>query len=342
MSFAEDASQSSSSLSSATSQLSGITLGTPGDSATRQSRSRSPAHRSSKQMEYETNITSPSGSLTLLDPSGAPFGLINAQELTAFRTALTSLTMFHRRQSVSTITVFGAGRQAYWHIRLALLLRGNEIKRVNIINRSFERATNLLREFYSADHAEWRSNVKFSTFSQDFVEYDRLLQESVLKADVIFCCTSSPEPLFDAKFLISAEAKRKGRYIAAIGSCRSSTAELHPDILRDVVNPHILNKREPRGGVVIVDSIDSCLRDAGEVIRADLNPRQLVEVGELLMVKEATKKEGEEVDKGLVGWLQKGNVVFKSVGLGLTDLVVGEDIIKLARKRQVGTMITDF
>jgi len=41
-------------------------------------------------------------------------------------------------------------------------------------------------------------------------------------------------------------------------------------------------------------------------------------------------------------WLTNGNVIYKSVGLGLMDLVVGGDLIRLARERDIGTTIVDF
>lgn len=294
--------------------------------------------------------SSPRGALTLLDSDGLPFGLVSAQELTAFRTALTSLCVFNKRKHVKNLTVFGAGRQAYWHIRLALLLRGPDIKRVYIINRSFERAAELLQDIYSAANASWRAHVKFSAFSSDFVEYDRLLREAVRKADAIFCCTPSLTPLFPAECLTSVEGKRKGRLVSAIGSYKPHMTELHPDILRNEVRPHHQHshhhhKHAQRGGVVLVDSLELCLQEAGEIVQAELKPNQLVEIGELMIMKQAARLEvesGGEVERGLQRWLESGNVVYKSVGLGLMDLVTGGDLVALARERGVGTVVEDF
>jgi len=41
-------------------------------------------------------------------------------------------------------------------------------------------------------------------------------------------------------------------------------------------------------------------------------------------------------------WLEKGNVVYKSVGLGLMDIVVGGDLVRLADSMGVGTRIARF
>ncbi|SLM39097.1 Ornithine cyclodeaminase/mu-crystallin [Lasallia pustulata] len=294
--------------------------------------------------------TTPTGSLTLLDSSGTPLGFINAEELTAFRTALASSLIFSRRSSVHSIAVFGAGKQAYWHIRVALLLRGPEIHYVNIINRSFARAQPLMEEIYTSD--EWANvrspKLKVTILSADYGEYARLCKEHVRSADVVFMTTPSTAPLFPAEYLTSTEGRRKGRYISAIGSYKPHMVELHPDILRHTVKPphgHHFHKHADKGGVVVVDSIEACLKEAGEVIQAGLGPEQLVEVGELLMVKKAAMKDlemGGEGEKGMKRWLEAGNVLYKSVGLGLMDLCVGEDIVDLARERKVGTTIEDF
>ena len=41
-------------------------------------------------------------------------------------------------------------------------------------------------------------------------------------------------------------------------------------------------------------------------------------------------------------WLQDGSVVYKSVGFGLLDLVVGMQMVKVAVDRGVGTKIVGF
>lgn len=293
--------------------------------------------------------TTPRGSLTLLDSTGSPLGLINAEELTAFRTALAASIILYRRSHVQTITVFGAGKQAFWHIRIALLLRGHDIKHVNIINRSFARARTLMQDFYSADHHEWRSDAKFSILSSEFGEYQRLLKEEVRKADVLLCCTPSASPLFPAEYLTATEGRKKGRYISAIGSYKPHMCELHPDILRQAVattqHHHHHHKHAATEGVIVVDSLTACMKEAGEIIQAELTPEQLVEVGELLMVRKAALKEiekGGDGEKGMKNWIERGNVIYKSVGLGLMDVCVGEDICRLARERGIGTIIENF
>ncbi|KPI43372.1 uncharacterized protein AB675_6933 [Cyphellophora attinorum] len=288
-------------------------------------------------------------------------GILNAEELTAFRTALASTILFQKREHVHTITVFGAGKQAYWHIRLALLFKGDQIKHVNIINRSMDRSVRLMSQFQPQDGEKlpWRSDVKFSALSPDFGEYGRLLKEQVRKADAIFCCTPSTTPLFPPEFLTSHNGQRKGRYVSAIGSYAPHMLELHPDVLKHATDtlpeshaghihghgmPHF--KAAKKQGVVIVDTLEGSMKEAGEVIQAKLKPEHLVEVGELLMIKKSVMKELElgtgAGEKELKDWLVSGNVVYKGVGLGLMDLSVGEGVVRLARERGVGVTIEDF
>ncbi|CAI7608933.1 unnamed protein product [Penicillium viridicatum] len=237
--------------------------------------------------------------------------------------------------------------QAYWHIRLALVLRGEDIRRVIIINRSFDRAAKLLQEIYQPENIEWRGDVKFSAVSTDFGEYSRVLKDHVRKADAIFCCTPSPEPLFPAEYLTSGEGRQKGRLICAIGSYKAHMAEIHPDILRDEVNVQPAHrhwhKHIHRSGVIVVDSLDAAMKEAGEIIQAGIKPKQVVELGELLMVRDATRDAATvDEEKSLREWSQRGNVIYKSVGLGLMDLVTGGDLVRLARERKLGTIVEDF
>ncbi|KIW25337.1 uncharacterized protein PV07_08524 [Cladophialophora immunda] len=295
--------------------------------------------------------TTPKGSVTLLDSAGNPMGIVNAEELTAFRTALASTLMLKKRENVHTVTVFGAGKQAYWHIRLALILKGDQIRHVNIINRSFERSIKLMKAFQITQdfNDQWRKDIKFSAMSPEFGEYGRLLKEEVRKADVIFCCTPSVDPLFPAEFLTSREGRRKGRYIVAIGSYAPHMCEIHPDILKVAVEPahggHHHHRHARQGGVIVVDSLESCLKEAGEIVKAKLKPEHLVEIGELMMIKKAATREielGGPGEQGLLDWLTKGNVIYKSVGMGLLDLVVASDLIRMGKEKDVGVTIEDF
>lgn len=50
----------------------------------------------------------------------------------------------------------------------------------------------------------------------------------------------------------------------------------------------------------------------------------------------------QEKEDHLCRWLQGGNVIYKSVGLGLMDLTVGLKVIEFAKQKGVGTHVEGF
>ncbi|KAF5006289.1 hypothetical protein FDECE_7320, partial [Fusarium decemcellulare] len=62
------------------------------------------------------------GVLALCDAAGRPTGLLNAGEVTGYRTALSALIPWMWRRHTERVVIFGAGKQGLWHARLALAL----------------------------------------------------------------------------------------------------------------------------------------------------------------------------------------------------------------------------
>ncbi|ROW06706.1 hypothetical protein VPNG_06693 [Cytospora leucostoma] len=387
----------------------------------------------------------PTGGITIFSKTGEPIGLLHASTLTAFRTALASALLVARRNKVHNVTVFGSGDQAYWHIRLTLMLRGSTIRHVNIINRRFsDSCREILRRLYDIPTAvkerEGWQETEFGVLTPGYGEFQRLLRRQVQGADVIFCCTPSTEPLFDHTILTSSEGRRKGRLIVAIGSYMPDMVEIPVELLQQAVKRHEpghihYHKHAIEGGVVVVDTLDGAMKEAGEILQGGLNPSQLIELGELVMLhrirmdeetgsdtgslksaeadnapsgkfekleirsdasgstenldggsrpgsrpgsshrsssrpaspsprsgggglslplfhrrkssysgsdsasREKKKKERED---HMAKWLQAGNVIYKSVGLGLMDLAVGIKVVEFARRKGVGMHVEDF
>ncbi|KAK4654582.1 hypothetical protein QC762_409100 [Podospora pseudocomata] len=339
----------------------------------------SPSAEGDEDARPKENIK-PTGAITLFSPHGTPLGFLHASTLTAFRTALASLLLISKRDPSShlkTITVFGTGAQAYWHIRLSLLLLGQHIHQVNILSRSFSPpVSSLLKSFLTCPNREkegWE-NTQFSVLTPAHNEYERLLKEQLLESDVIICCTPSTKPLWDGGILTSHEGRQKGRLIVAIGSYKPDMQEIPQEVIQQALKRHHhgvggkhhwhWHKHAEEGGVVVVDTLDGALKEAGELIRAGCRPEMLVELGELVMLndyhehrhhrhhrdeKENNKQEvgekGEEQDKDhwkLSKWLAEGNVIYKSVGLGLMDLSVGMEIVRFAGEKGVGSRIEGF
>jgi ornithine cyclodeaminase/alanine dehydrogenase-like protein (mu-crystallin family) len=263
--------------------------------------------------------------------------------------------LFGKRTNVHDVVVFGAGKQAYWHCRLALLLRGDDVHHLNIINRSFETAVSLLTALFKTPRPVSVVQPKTEIITPSHAEYQRHLKSLVRTASVIFFTTPSTQPLFPAEILTHVEGRKKGRYLAAIGSYKPHMCEIHPDIIRQAVAPshsHHHHRHAKQGGAIVVDSLDACLKEAGELIQAGVGGGQAVELGELVMLRRdaqrrregrrdsgssqssegqglrfgkkattTTTKSGrpaeEEDDGGLKEWLTRGNVIYKSVGMAL-------------------------
>lgn len=380
---------------------------------------------------------SPTGVVNLFSPDGQLTGVLHASGLTAFRTALGSACILSRRNHVRDITVFGSGLQAYWHVRLALMMRGATIRHIYIINHRFsDSAGQILKKFSTipeeVKEKEGWAHAKFAMLTPSFHEFERLQKEYLRNSDVIYCCTPSRKELFDAHILTNTEGRKKGRLIVAVGSFTPEMRELPEALLHQVTRhnekhdkPHRhFHKHADDGGVIVVDTLEGVLQEAGEIISAKIPATHLVEyvytiyslqdlltnhkyrLGELVMLHRMRISETEESsdsisefertdtgdssysgsamssvytkdqppsspgsphkpsfqnpfrknsnsssDQGetkkkqedhMVRWLCNGTVVYKSVGLGLMDLVVASHLVELSKEKKIGTQIDSF
>ncbi|KAG9243695.1 hypothetical protein BJ878DRAFT_509453 [Calycina marina] len=401
-----------------------------------------PSRHSFGADESQISDPSPHGSLTLMDTDAHPFAFINADEVTAFRTALASSLLIVRRSKVKAITIFGSGKQAFWHLRLALLFHGKTIENVYIHSHHLAHSSKqFFKTFVGLDHdvkkEEGWHHTKFSMLSSDYAEHARLVKAQLRSSDIIICATPSEIPLFDETILTNPSGRIKGRLIIAVGSFKPEMIELPPALLKQAVKHHgngrHIRKRALEGGCVLVDTTKAN-RQVGELIQADLGMNHIVEIGEIVMLveqfaheidgsddeeiavdesephqspdgirketgmsgmataiseitnisrrgsrrgskashdgattpteSEATsntswvsylslrkrrhglndhhEKKQSKDERDMTEWLARGNVIYKSVGLGLMDLVVGNELVKLAKDGEYGTIISDF
>ena len=270
--------------------------------------------------------------LTICDELGSAIGVLNAAELTAFRTSLGSMLLYRFRKMTENIVVFGAGKQALWHVKLAIILRGEGIRKITIVNRSQQRALDLV---HTLQESNWPEHITLQTFDRAAspeAEYENL----VTAADAIFCTTPSTEPLFPAAYLTSEKAREKTRFMSAIGSYRLDMAEMDPELLKAVTDPSGVFASQVLQAKIAVDSIDGCLQEAGELVSADIKPEQMLEIGRIQEGREGSKTEG------LKGWLESGFVIYKSVGVGIMDIAIGKHLIELASSKGIGCTLPSF
>ena len=266
--------------------------------------------------------------LTVCDAGGKAVGVLNAAEITAFRTALGSILLYRLRKRTENIVVFGAGAQARWHIRLALILRGDEIKKITIINRGKARTDELV--------AGLKETGVPSHVALEVKQEEQSLEDLLVEADVVFCGVPSTTPLFPASYLTSEEARQKTRYISAIGSYRLDMQEIDPELLKIIADPQGLFKDQVYQGKVAVDSAEGCLVESGELDRAEIRKDGMLEVGKIQELRESGSSDG------LKEWLEDGFVVYKSVGVGIMDIAIGSKLLDLAKEKGRGVHLDDF
>ena len=131
---------------------------------------------------------------------------------------------------------------------------------------------------------------------------------------------------------------RRKPLVSAIGSWLPEMIELDPELLRGVVcgeegvNP--LTGERGRG-LVLVDDREYAMHGCGEVVQSGLAGEDLAEIGEVLAVKSGRiRVSGDEHVRRVERFMQEGLVVYKSVGVGLTDLTAGREVLRLYQEKQ--------
>lgn len=242
------------------------------------------------------------------EETGALKGLVNAKTLTAFRTALaTSIAMVKainpdKPNILPSIAVFGVGLQAYWHLKLALILYHGHIELIVIVNRSLMTA-----DKFKGELTKEFPNINISTYLwiQDDINSDALTECSI-----IFGCTPSTDAIILDRFINKDPTYKT--FIGLIGSYKPHMVELDLSFIK---RNYKENERLP---LIIVDSKHHCLDEAGELIQTGITSAQLVELSQLASVEE------EQITTS-------GNItVLKVVGLSIMDISMAKLLLEIA------------
>lgn len=172
------------------------------------------------------------GLVVLSDSSSMqPRVIFDAAGLTVLRTsALSALAVRHLAASdASTLVVFGAGPQALGHVEAIRAVR--PLEQVVVVGRSVEPARELV------------TCIKNSGLSAELGTAD-----AVSEADLVACCTTAREPLFDSSLL------RDGTTVTAVGSHSPSAREVDTALVERAF--------------VVVESRTSAFAEAGDIILA--------------------------------------------------------------------------
>lgn len=211
-----------------------------------------------------------------------PTAILDGTALTTLRTAAVSIAaarpFLELKSGPLNVVVYGTGPQGVAHVRSLMALESLDIQRVTHVVRTPRAVENY-------PHIELRICLAAS------VDETQALQG----ADVVICATSANEPLFDSSLL------HNGAVVIAVGSHESDAREVDSNFLARAV--------------VIVEDVDTALRECGDVIMAVAEGR--IDCSKLVPMTAVIRGEFEPLG---------GPVLFKSSGMSWEDLVVAEAV----------------
>lgn len=240
------------------------------------------------------------GSYLLLDgPTLLPLSVLDAAALTAVRTAAVSALAIEAlaEPAAARLVLFGAGPQASAHLESALNTR--ELTHVTVVSRTGEAAERLV------------------TYARELSLEARTGEPSdVSSADLVICCTTACEPLFDGR-RIPAHAT-----VVAVGSHQPAVRETDSELVRR--------------SSLWVEARTAALREAGD-----------------LLIPLAEGVIGEDHITGTLADLVRDGVrppgdrprFFKSVGMAWEDLAVAGAVHRASspvRTMPVGADLRDL
>nr|XP_019048643.1 hypothetical protein I302_02416 [Kwoniella bestiolae CBS 10118]OCF27573.1 hypothetical protein I302_02416 [Kwoniella bestiolae CBS 10118] len=235
----------------------------------------------------------PATTMVMDESTGRVRAVVNARKLTALRNACGSalfLRLFPNPTPPTHLILFGSGAQSHSHAILFLRLYPSLNNITFIIRSSTARSQSVLSDL-SAQFPD--VNITSSIHRTNDSEG---LDEVVGKGDIIVTATSSTTPLFNS----TKTTPKTGARVILIGSYKPTMHEIDRELVQ--------------GAGVVVDSVEACMREAGELIDSDLGRDDLVELGSCL-----DEEKGEEYKRRVEERTERGNgvIVFKSVSLRL-------------------------
>lgn len=227
--------------------------------------------------------------------AGSLRAVLAADRLGMMRTGAASgvATRWLARADAEVAGVFGAGWQAEGHVEALCAVRPLRLVKV------YARRRDPLEAFCARLSARLGVAVVAAASAE----------ETVRGSDIVSTVTTSAIPLFEAGWLAP------GTHINAAGSNSLIRRELGEDVVR-------------RCATVFVDSVDTALREAGDLLplleKGRLGERQLVELGEVIVGRRPGRRSAEEI------------TLFESQGMAIQDLAVAVRLEALARERGLG------
>lgn len=227
--------------------------------------------------------------------TGIPLALVNGDAITNLRTGAGSglATDLLARPDATTAAIFGAGTQARTQLEGVAAVRS--INTAYVVNRTPERAERF------AEKMRERLGIDVHPASPE---------EALSRADIVCTATTATDPVLRDGDV------RPGTHINAVGAYRPDTAEVPPETLRRAK--------------IVVDHRDSCLEEAGDLVRA-------IEAG-YIAASDVHAEIGELVTGDCQGRVSADEITFfKSVGNAVQDLAAAAEVVSTAEKENLGT-----
>ncbi|PSR97087.1 hypothetical protein PHLCEN_2v4368 [Hermanssonia centrifuga] len=275
----------------------------------------------------------PASTMVIDDRTGEVTAVINARKLTALRNAASSLLasqlfvppLCPSGSSPRVLVAVGAGAQIAAHLSL-FLSSYPSITVCKIYNRSANARLHSLVESLKAMHPSVQSTgvaLPNDTDGENLVEKQQF-SDAIRSADIIVTATSSTVPLFPSSYV------SPGTLLCLIGSYTPVMHEIDTDLVK-------------RGGTIVVDYKAGALAEAGELIKADVGPSDVLELGELIQTSNpALSRWAPRIDM-IERVRASGDVtIFKSVGVGIQDVAIAHAVVESARKHCLGTVVDDY
>jgi ornithine cyclodeaminase len=230
--------------------------------------------------------------------SGRLRAVIEADYLGMIRTGAVSgvAAKWLARPDSTMAGVFGAGWQAEGHVQA--ICAALPLERVKVFSR----------------HAD-----KLQAFCQRLSEQTGVAvvpavsaEETVRGSDLLGTVTTAAQPLFDAEWL------EEGVHINAAGS-------------NALIRPELSEAAVKRCALVAVDSVPTAVAEAGDLLplleKGRLHPRQLVELGEVIVGRHAGRTSVEQI------------TLFESQGMAIQVLAVALRVLAAAEAAGLGQEI---
>ena len=230
-----------------------------------------------------------------LDPeSGQPAAILNGEAVTRARTVAASvLAASALSPAVQRLAVIGLGAQGNAH--LSAFIEAFQPASVRVWSSP---PTTQLTADIGRRHG---AHVAFATDAE----------AAVRGADTVVTCTSSAQPVLDARWL------EPGATLLSIGSFAPDRCEVGPDVIA--------------GARIVVDHRPTACDQAGPIVQgladASIRAEDLAELGEVLLNRVTVRRRSEDL------------VYYNSVGVGIQDAAVTDALLARARERGVGHLV---